>query len=129
MACTTNIGAVRVTTSDFNVNSPMLIGLYRVELTIVLFHTQNDASVNIARSWHRIAAHTVGPQFAICDILMEPMLMRAFNQVKTDASHPLHPYSQHAWPLILAYRNGLPVAMYKSSDISQEKISFWALSV
>lgn len=129
MAYQSTIGAVRFTESDFTVNHPMLIGLNHPELTIVLFHTQNDVSVSIARIWHRIASHIVGPRFGMCDVLTEYSVDTAFMQLKSDPSHPFYPYSQHTWPIILAYRDRIPVAMYRSSDISQERIIFWALSI
>lgn len=128
MALRTTIGASRLSSNDFTVDSPVLIGLNHSEWTVILFHTQNDDSINMARIWYRIAAHTVGPRFGICDVLAATDLFKTFQHLRADESHPFYPYSQHAWPVILAYRNGFPVAMYKSSHLTQEHITFWALS-
>lgn len=121
------IGVDRLNADDFTVQTPALIGLERPEFTVVLLHTQNAESFSIIRAWSRIAAHVIGPRFAICNVLIEHAVAKAFARVNSDANHPFHPFTSR-FPVIIAYRNGYPFALYRG-EMVDSKIEAWILGL
>ena len=102
----------RLTTEDFDIESKASITLKYDDCILVLFHTENTESYQLATIWALAAQQTAGPIFAAINMLNERKVAEAFTRVKSDGSNPLHWASLRQYPFILVYRKRWPVAVY-----------------
>ena len=102
----------RMTVDDFNLSSKDLITIKYDTCTLILFHVENEESIQLATIWADVARGIAGPIFAAVNMLTERKIAEAFTALKSDGNHPLHWASLRQYPFILVYRSGNPVAFY-----------------
>lgn len=121
-------GPKRFTSSDFKLDTPDKISLKRTDCCIVLFHGNNQESVEISKVWTQVAQESVGPIIATCNLVEEKEVATAMVEIKGMGSHPFHWASMRGYPFILDYRGGWPVAFY-NGDRSVQAILDWSITL
>lgn len=118
----------RLSSSDFNLDTPEKITLKIPECTIVLFYGQNAESTSLARIWSLVAQQTAGPVLAATNIIADPKIAQAMTEIRGMGSHPYHWAAMKGYPFILTYRSGYPVAFY-NGERSVQALTDWAMSL
>lgn len=114
----------RLGAGDFSLDSKEKIALKYPDCILVLFYTENTESHNLMKIWSIAAEQVAGPVFASCNILVERKVAEAFTAIRSDGSHPLHPFSPRGYPIIMVYRNGWPMAVYNGARAVQPIIDY-----
>ena len=116
-----------LTSSDFADDSVVKIGLKYHECILILFHSHNEESQQLADIWYRVAQIAVGPVFASCDLVGQQSVARNFMSLESSDT-PLRLFGLRQVPFILAYRAGMPQAYY-NGDRSVQALSDWSMTL
>lgn len=114
----------RLSADDFDINSKELVTLKYDDCILILFHTENTESYQLANIWALVAQQVAGPVFAAINMITERKLAEAFTRLKSDGSHPLHWASIRQYPFIMVYRKKWPVAVYNGPREVQALIDY-----
>jgi hypothetical protein len=114
----------RLTTNDFNLDSPDKITLKHNECYIIIFYIENEESRQLAAVFAATARQVVGPIFAEVNLNREKRLAETFTQLRSDGDHPLYWAGLQRIPFIMVYRGSWPVAIYNGIRSVQALVSF-----
>jgi len=112
---------------DFRLDSEHQIDLKRKECYIILFHTNNEESKNLAIIWNSVAQQIPGPIFAAVNLMAEKKIAQAFNNLNTNNS-TYRSFELKGVPFIISYQNGTPVGFY-NGERAVQPISDYALTL
>lgn len=116
-----------ISSADFADDSVVKIGLKYHECIIILFHSHNQESQQLADIWYRVAQIAAGPVFAACDLVAQKQVAKNFmNLISSDS--PMRIYGLKQIPFILTYRNGMPQAYY-NGDRSVQALVDWSITL
>jgi hypothetical protein len=114
----------RLNSEDFDLNSKEIISLKYDDCILVLFHTENTESYQLADIWALVAQQVAGPVFGAINMLSERKVAEAFTRLKSDGSNPLHWAALRQYPFVLVYRKRWPVAVYNGPREVQALIDY-----
>lgn len=112
---------------DFDLSAPIYIGLKDKRCTVILFYNQLQESQELMKIWAAVAEEAVGPVYGACNVAEHRRVAEAFASVSSNTSNPFHQVGLKGWPVIIAYRDGFPVAVY-NGDYNTGALGDWALT-
>lgn len=112
---------------DFRLDTEHQIDLKKKDCYIILFHTNNEESKNLAIIWNSVAQQVPGPSFAAVNLLSEKKIAQAFVNLNTSNS-TYRSFELKGIPFILVYQNGSPVGFY-NGERAVQPISDYALTL
>lgn len=118
---------LRLSSGDFTIDEPSLMGLKHSSCFIILFHTDNTESHQLMKLFSIVAEQYVGPKYGAINVVLENSVAEAFAQVRMHGSHPYFPFALRGWPIIIVYRKGHPNAVY-NGDLEVAPLGDWALT-
>ena len=112
---------------DFKLDSEHQIDLKNKDCILILFHTNNEESKNMAIIWNSVAQQVPGPIFAAVNLLIEPKLAKAFTNLNTTNS-TYRSFELKGVPFVITYQNGTPVGFY-NGERAVQPIADYALTL
>lgn len=97
--------------TSFALKSKELVTLNYDDVILVFFDDHSDFADAIRPVFMDAAGKAAGVIYAICDVLVNDEIARAFTRVSNEPNNPHH-WVGSQFPFILIYRDGWPQAFY-----------------
>lgn len=93
--------------------------------SVILFYNgTSDDAISKIKIFTAAAQEAIGVTFGVVDARQENRIAASFVKIKGEGTHPYHWMNITGYPVVIGYRRGLPIGVYKKAFTKEDLLSY-----